>query len=87
MQDPGPTHDDGALARIAEKIETLTAWYAEQIHAERRCPDPDPDRVQHLLAERAACTTTLRDLPHATAAQLARIEADYDVRLGEITGE
>ncbi|MQS17500.1 hypothetical protein F7Q99_36275 [Streptomyces kaniharaensis] len=80
------TGDDSALGRVAEKIEQAAAWYTEQIHAERRRPAPDPDRVEQLLAERAACTTALRDLPEATAQELERIEALYDARLNEITG-
>ncbi|WP_033818443.1 hypothetical protein [Kitasatospora sp. MBT63] len=77
---------DGALDRIGEKIEGVTAWYSEQIHAERQRPALDADRVERLLAERAACTRALRGLPEMTGAELERIEADYDARLREITG-
>ncbi|MEV7783611.1 hypothetical protein [Kitasatospora sp. NPDC088351] len=83
---PEDTGDDGARRRVAEKIEEVAAWYAEQIHAERRRPAPDPVRVERLLAERAACTKALRDLPETTGMELGRIEADYEARLSEITG-
>lgn len=78
--------DAGTLHRIGEKIEQAAAWYTEQIHAERRRPAPDPDRVAQLLAERSASTKTLRDLPEMTGAELERIEALYDAKLSEITG-
>ncbi|MFE7531642.1 hypothetical protein ACFU7Y_38955 [Kitasatospora sp. NPDC057542] len=83
---PDGTGGDDARGRIAEKIEQVAAWYAEQIRAERRRPAPTPDRVARLLAERAACTKALRDLPEMTGAEPGRIEADYDARLSEITG-
>lgn len=79
--------DAGALGQVAEKIEQVAAWYTEQIRTERRRPAPDPDRVEQLLAERAASTKALRDLPEATGAELERIEALYDAKLSEITGE
>ncbi|MFE2414978.1 hypothetical protein ACFXDE_42305 [Kitasatospora sp. NPDC059408] len=83
---PDSTRDAGALHRIGEKIGQVAAWYTEQIHAERRRPVADPERVEQLLAERAASTKALRDLPEMTGMELERIEADYDARLSEITG-
>ncbi|MFE7529114.1 hypothetical protein ACFU7Y_25850 [Kitasatospora sp. NPDC057542] len=83
---PDGTGGDDARGRIAEKIEQVAAWYAEQIRAERRRPAPTPDRVARLLAERAACVDALRDLPETTGEELGQIEADYDARLSEITG-
>jgi hypothetical protein len=78
--------DTGAVQRIGEKIEEVAAWYAEQIHAERRRPAPDAGRVEELLAERAACTKALRDLPTATGEELERIEALYDAKRSGLTG-
>ncbi|MQS17861.1 hypothetical protein F7Q99_38170 [Streptomyces kaniharaensis] len=83
---PDNARDAGALHRIGEKIEQAAAWYTEQIHTERRRPAPDPDRVEQLLAERAASTKALRDLPEMTGEELQRIEALYDAKLSEITG-
>ncbi|MBP0453950.1 hypothetical protein J5Y04_31070 [Kitasatospora sp. RG8] len=83
---PEDTGDYGLLYRIAEKMETVAAWYTEQIHAERQRPGPNPDRVEQLLAVRAAITRVLRELPEMTGAELERIEALYDARLSEING-
>ncbi|MFD7731263.1 hypothetical protein ACFV6F_12860 [Kitasatospora phosalacinea] len=82
--EPGPA-DGGAT--LLKKIERVAAWYAEQALAENRTPSPDAARLERLLAERAECAADRKAVDDADEAELERLQALYDAKLAEITGE
>ncbi|WP_327071868.1 hypothetical protein [Kitasatospora sp. NBC_01302] len=86
----GPAASDGpsgiSFESAHDVLQQVLALYNEQIHAERRRPAPDTQRLGQLLAERKAARAEQLGLADADERELARIQTFYDARLSELTG-
>ncbi|AXK37815.1 hypothetical protein DVA86_31925 [Streptomyces armeniacus] len=69
-----------------DTVRAVLAWYTEQIITERRSTEPDPARLERLLAEHRACAADQQALREAGPQERARIAADYAARYRELTG-
>jgi hypothetical protein len=63
----------------------MIAWYRAQLVDEQRAAVPDPTRLQELMDGLAACLADQRRLEDADPADLARIAADYEARLSDLS--
>ncbi|MFJ8444025.1 hypothetical protein [Kitasatospora griseola] len=79
--------DADAVGRVVEKIDEVAAWLTRHVFLERYRPGADRALVERLLAERAACAADRARLVDADSRELARIEALYDAKLAESTGQ
>lgn len=90
MHDPAspsssPEPADAAGYEAASDAVTLvTAWYSREILAERRSPDPAPERLERLTAQYRECVLDRARLEEAEEEEAARITARYVARLKEL---
>ncbi|MFB6945636.1 hypothetical protein ACFWGL_36390 [Streptomyces sp. NPDC060286] len=68
----------------ADVVEEVMAWYSRAILAERRASPSDPERLEHLLAERQECVRDRARLEEADPEETARINVSYAARLKEL---
>jgi hypothetical protein len=68
-----------------EVVGRVVAWYAQQIHAERRAPDPDLERLTALATAKQDAQEDVEALEEADEAETARLAALYEARFRELT--
>ncbi|MGQ7754803.1 hypothetical protein ACUN29_41365 (plasmid) [Streptomyces sp. WC2508] len=80
----GPRGPDQAAA--ADAVRQVFAWYGQQILAVQRAADPDPARLEQLMARQRACVQDLSTLEEGGPGEAERIAALYEARLRELKG-
>ena len=80
--EPQPVSYETAL----ETVRQVVAWYAQQIQAARRSPEPDQARLSSLTAGERAAQDDAAALEDADDTETARIAARYEARFNELTG-
>ncbi|MER0443175.1 hypothetical protein ABR738_01045 [Streptomyces sp. Edi4] len=73
-----------AVEHLAQDVINL---YTEQLMKERRAPVPDPERMERLKAELAACAADQQALEDAGPAEVDEIAARYAARAQELKGQ
>ena len=62
----------------------VIAWYGRQILDVQRAEQPDPERLEQLMARQWACVEDRKALEEGGPEEVERIAARYEARLQEI---
>lgn len=82
---PPPAGPPGAgQAAAADAVRQVIAWYGQQILAAQRAGQPDPARLEQLMARQRACVQDLSTLEEGDPGEVERIAALYKARLQEL---
>ncbi|MEU9321414.1 hypothetical protein [Streptomyces sp. NPDC048295] len=68
----------------SDLVREVMAWYTRELLAERRSSQPDPERLEHLLARQQECVRDQARLRDADTQEASRITALYAARLKEL---
>lgn len=69
----------------AQAVGAVIAWYSQQLRREHAAARPDTARIERLKADRQAAIADQRALIEAGPQEVARIMADYEARLRDLT--
>lgn len=72
---------------VGQLVQEVSAWYTQQILAERRSSSPDAGRLETLKAELAACAADQEALRTADPQEAAEIASRYAALSKKLRGQ
>ncbi|MGW1109322.1 hypothetical protein [Streptomyces sp. NPDC002540] len=82
---PPPAGPPGAdYTAAVDAVRQVIAWYGRQILDARRAAEPDPARLEQLMARQRACVQDRSALEEGSPEEVKRIAALYKARLQEL---